>query len=238
MAGESKFTEEVWTTWLEPFRAVQLLIDVGLEDREHSVSWLKARLRSGELRAGGWHLDLSGGPASEPSLVSGRYKVSTWGQIAAIAWKDDFWISGDYQPVGDEVDLSGIRYAPRLYAAPTFPHDLISVRFDPAPIIAFCERAAPAIAVPTQAPTSTTTGSRRGARRKDWWDQLWIEMIRRIMKGTLLPKNQAELQGILEDHVINELGQEVGDSTLKPMAANLFKFLDERSGEIGENSKP
>jgi hypothetical protein len=76
------------------------------------------------------------------------------------------------------------------------------------------------------------SGARRGAKRKDWWDHLWLEMFRRMEAGRLNPATQAELQEILESYTMHELGENYGDSTLKPMARNLFKFLEERRGKI------
>jgi hypothetical protein len=70
----------------------------------------------------------------------------------------------------------------------------------------------------------------RGAKRKDWWDLLWIEMFRRIRAGTLQPKDKAELQRILEDYV-DEIVGNYGDSTLKPTASNLFEYLEEIRGK-------
>lgn len=237
MGNESRFTEDVWNSWLEPIQAVRMLMDAGLDDREHAVNWLKARLRNGDLRAGGWHIELHDEETDKPNFVIGRYKVTTWSRVAAIPWKDDFWISGDYQPDGDDGIAQGIRFVPREVERESFPHDVIQVRLDPAPIVAFCARASAGAQV---APLQSTTPavSRRGAKRKDWWDHLWIEMIRRISAGTLKPKSQAALLTLLEDHVREELQSDVGDSTLKPMAANLFKYLKEISGEIGENSNP
>ncbi|HEV7233337.1 MAG TPA: hypothetical protein VGN36_03755, partial [Sphingorhabdus sp.] len=58
MNDESKFTVEIWQSWLGPFQAVRSLMEAGLENREQAVNWLKGRLRSGELCAGGWFLKL------------------------------------------------------------------------------------------------------------------------------------------------------------------------------------
>jgi len=100
MQGESEFTEETWASWLEPFQAIRLLVQAGLEDRESAVSWLKGRLRNGELTAAGWHPKLVPDDPlmKKTKLVVGRYKRSTWDSVAAIPWKDDFWVSGDYVP--------------------------------------------------------------------------------------------------------------------------------------------
>jgi hypothetical protein len=98
------------------------------------------------------------------------------------------------------------------------------VRFDPDVIHGLVETA-------TEPEPALCKSARRGAKRKDWWDILWIEMIRRIQAGTLNPNSPAELQRILEDYTSGTLNQEYGDSTLKPMASNLFKYLQEIGGK-------
>lgn len=81
-----------------------------------------------------------------------------------------------------------------------------------------------------KATVSPVQGARRGAKRKDWWDHLWIEMIRRIQAGSLKPGSKGELQKILETWC-DENRENYGDSTLKPMASNLFDFLEELRGK-------
>jgi hypothetical protein len=131
---------------------------------------------------------------------------------------DDFWENGLI-----DFELNGTEYT------------CIDVRFEPDAIVALIKQP-----VSTKAPESASPPSQtaelprpknlRGAHRKDWWDHLWIEMIRRIRAGTLKPKNKAELQEILEA-CVDEIGGNYGDSTLKPMASNLFEYLEEIRGK-------
>ena len=239
-SGESGLSEEAWAQWLTPFVAIQRLMAAGLEDREHAVNWLTARLQSGELRGAGiwFDFDEDNKPVSECICV---WEPHIWKNAGSVGWKHDFWISGDYPA------REGVRYAPREvvgYADFNLPvgFELIAVRFQPDIIETFCNHAARAREAVVSAPAATTAAAtqsaRRGAKRKDWWDHLWIEMIRRIRAGTLKPKNQTALLALLEDYVRDELHSDAGDSTLKPMASNLFKYLEEISGEIGENSNP
>lgn len=208
----------------------------GLEDREHAVNWLAARLQSGELRAAGiwWEFGDDGKPTTDCICV---WEPDVWDNAGRIGWKHDFWISGNY-PAHD-----GVRYAPRetdFHLQRGF--ELIAVRFQPDIIESFCTQVAKAreavVSAPSAPIAAATQPTRRGAKRKDWWDHLWIEMFRRIRAGTLRAAKPGDLQVILEDYVRDELGYEAGDSTLKPMASNLFKYLEEISGEIGENSNP
>ncbi|WP_156878227.1 hypothetical protein [Sphingopyxis sp. QXT-31] len=89
-----------------------------------------------------------------------------------------------------------------------------------------------AIEPPSEAaPASMPTAAGKGGRpRKGWWDDLWIEMIRRIEAGNLHPTSAAQLQKKMEDW-LGENQIYPGDSTLKPMANKLFKYLQERQGE-------
>lgn len=234
-ASDSSNVEELRLSWLTPFEAIRILIDAGLRDEEHAVGWLVARLKSGELRAAGIIADIS----DEFAIVgmhSSLLKSRAWDKAHLIHWKNDFWVSGDYADTGDDDGvLSEFDIA--------FGILLTGVRFKPDLILQFRERAA-ALKLSSGNSSSTALTSRsaekparRGAKRKDWWDHLWIEMIRRIRAGTLKPAKVGDLQEILEEYVREELGYDAGDSTLKPMASNLFKYLEEISGEIGENPR-
>jgi hypothetical protein len=82
------------------------------------------------------------------------------------------------------------------------------------------------IRIINQDDTARLGKARGGAPRKDWWDDLWIEMIRRIRAGTLTPQSAADLQRTM----LTWLGdQEIypGDDTLKKTARKLFKYLEE-----------
>jgi hypothetical protein len=65
-----------------------------------------------------------------------------------------------------------------------------------------------------------------GAPRKGWWDDLWIEMIRRIRAEELHPESGAQLQRIMLDWLADQ-GIYPGEETLKKTALKLFKYLQE-----------
>lgn len=227
MGTESRLTEDVWRTWLEPFHAIKLLLDAGLDDRRQAVDWLKARLGEGALKASGWHPDFDDDLNVTEEFIA-SYSIRVRRAVGGIPWDHDFWVSGNFAPPDEDLSLRvSIQHTGCQY-------DLVGTRFDPVPIRAFCERYSQPTAGNAM-PQQTKPLARRGAKRKDWWDHLWIEMIRRIGKGTLKPASQAELERILYDYAVLELNADPGESTLKPMAANLFKFLNEVAGEIGEN---
>lgn len=219
---------QVYDMWMTPFEAVAMLIDAGLEDREHAVNWLGARLKTNELMsvAIGFEISPDGDVGEEY-----RYFVHhrAWKHVDKIHWKDDFWISGTYTEK-DDYDLIGS-------SDPIFPgaFDMMGVKFEPDCVRKFVANAINAKQPPAIPNVAKQPSSRRGPKRKDWWDHLWIEMIRRMQAGKLNPKKQADLERELIEYVESELGETVGDSTLKPMASNLFKFLQEKSRRFGDN---
>lgn len=195
--------------WLRPIAVLEIFKDWGFET---TASTLATRLQAGLIHS----------VAKKAILVRNRdeddyYRIpkSAWIGWACLADRD-FWRTGD---VVFYSSASGGGYGGERSGGEYF-----GVRFDPNDIRELSEEVSPSQAAPDSKP-------RRGARRKDWWDHLWIEMIRRIQAGTLTPKNIAELQETLEEYAGNVLNEDYGDSTLKPMASNLFKYLQELGGK-------
>lgn len=90
-----------------------------------------------------------------------------------------------------------------------------------------------AIVAPAVTALPAPTEKKGGRPRKDWWDDLWIEILRRIGDGRLGPDSAPsgnQLEYVLLD-IAKELGFSPGDSTLKPMALKLFKYLRENGGK-------
>jgi hypothetical protein len=231
---DSRVAEGLWERWLEPFQAVKALMGAGIENRDLAINWLKGRLKGGGLLALGWHHKFNENFEITNSYVAG-YKLKTWDHIDQIGNDHDFWISGEFtsEHLGRDRTYSSVLSLGYREEGFEFPHTLDRVRFDPSPIEAFCERAKQGGDTPVE--LKPVQGGRRGAKRKDWWDHLWLEVIRRLQAGTLQPTSVADLQRTLEDYASHQLNVEPGDSTLKPMASNLFKFLQDNSGKFGGN---
>jgi hypothetical protein len=68
--------------------------------------------------------------------------------------------------------------------------------------------------------------NRRGPPPKEWWDDLWVEMFRRIHFGAFTPKKQAELENAMADW-LEENGHSASERTLRNAAKKLFNALRE-----------
>lgn len=218
MGSESGFTKEVWNSWLEPFHAARMLIEAGLDDREHAVNWLKGRLRGGELRAGGLHLKMLGDDPMATEWVIGTYKSKTWTQVAAIPWKDDFWVSGDYEP-DDPLD-----YMRRTPSRDEFSNYLTSVRFEPILIKAFCERATKPQALLPQ-PTARPVQSTGGRPPKPFWDPLWASVAAQLYNGDLKPKRQADIERAMLDW-LDANDHDAGETVVRTKAKLLWDAIN------------
>ena len=221
MGGESGFSEETWASWLDPFHATRLLLQAGLEDRESAVDWLKGRLRSGELRAAGWHLRLDpDDPLMKASeMVVGRYKSSTWHSIAAIPWKDDFWVSGDYQP---DDPLDAFR---RRSERDEFTHYLTKVRFEPTLIEQFCRAAARPVGGDIK-PKALRARSVGGRPPKPVWDDLWSHIAAALYTGDLKPARQSDIEKAMHEWLASH-AEELGETTIRRAARKLWQAIQQ-----------
>ena len=213
---EQEFNDD----WFTPLDALDVSDERMAEDHE---KWaLLEQLRAGQIVA-----------VARTAQVKPRSgTVQAFVRIAAGAWRRagqseqiQFWRTGHLvvDGVEREDDYGGVLTGDK--------ERYFNVRFDPA---SFSGRPPPpdqeSELVQSTGPATEKPKNLRGAKRKDWWDHLWIEMIRRIRAGELNPKNKTELQDILEEYV-DEIGGNYGDSTLKPTASNLFEYLEEIRGK-------
>ncbi len=219
MVSESRFTEEVWLSWPDPFEVVRSLIAAGLDDREQAVNWLKGRLRAGSLRAGGWHVRvISDDPTDfRTETIVGLHKGRTWDRIAAIPWKDDFWVSGDFQP-DDPLDM-GWRTTERC----EFQHYLTGIRFDPGPINEFCSKAANSV-VDLGRPSIPSKQGSGGRPPKQFWDQLWASIAAQLYNGDLNPKRQADIERAMHDWLVSN-DKKAGETAVRSRAKQLWEAI-------------
>lgn len=207
-------------------------MDAGLEDREHAVNWLKARLRNGDLLAGCKATDIV---CEKPMTVSTdcyRIMVRTWANVSAIPWKDDFWISGDFeaQPWNDGFDLhsieaeeAGLEFERRVARGEVFGFDLQGVRFAPWTIQDFCNRSASALAGQKVAP-SKADSAKGGRPPKAYWERLWAAMLAQIHNGVLEPSRQADIERAMHDWLsIN--GEDGGITAVRARAKLLWEAM-------------
>lgn len=206
-------SEPEFAEWITPPRAISLLTSGTALGWSTALGTIVSYLAHGELLA----------RADKVKIISGNdLRDFRRGQIPQHVWGDNepssgdsFWKNGLLRWTDDDSRYNRIKYS------------AFDVRFDPVVISQIVE----ITAVPGGQETPAKSTGRRGAKRKDWWDHLWIEMIRRIRAKTLNPSSAGDLCAILEEYAQEELGETPGDSTLKTMASNLFKYLGESGGK-------
>jgi hypothetical protein len=213
MPWEPPEEEEFDESWITPLEALGISDP---EDADETDEWaILEQLRAGQIIA----VARTGQPHPDVGAVMPFVRISAgaWRHASGLEERY-FWRTGHLVvPVQDAVGMhSGKK------------ERYFNVRFDPATLSGRPPQRIPDEPQPDE--QQSRPKNLKGAKRKDWWDHLWIEMIRRIRAGTLNPKNKAELQGILED-CVDEIGGNYGDSTLKRTASNLFEYLEESRGK-------
>ena len=215
--GDSKKLEAHYHTCLAPFDAVKRLLSAGLEDREHAINWLAARLHSGEIHAIGedctFVKDEAGNfQIGEEIFVLHSFKV--WKNIHAIHWKHDFWISGSYS----DQDDGG--FEQKVFK----PFQVVSnVRFDPSLIDQFCKRADP-IPIPSVQIPAKVAKQPGGRPPKPIWDELWSRISAQLYNGDLKPERQADLERAMQQALI-DLGSDAGETTIRRKAKMLWEAI-------------
>jgi hypothetical protein len=107
--------------------------------------------------------------------------------------------------------------------------ELIGLRFD----LDGLEQLASTITATDEFATGGKAAARAvGRPRAEWWDDLLIEIFRRLWEENWTPRNQADLVAAMHDWLANNPGddpdkpREAGDTALKARAKKLFDALD------------
>jgi hypothetical protein len=107
--------------------------------------------------------------------------------------------------------------------------ELVGIGFDPETLDRL------ALTLPAyDAPAEAKSGSARAAGRPkaEWWDDLLIEMFRRLWEGKWSPRNQAELVSAMHEWLASNPGddpdkpREASDTALKARAKKMFDVLE------------
>jgi hypothetical protein len=76
---------------------------------------------------------------------------------------------------------------------------------------------------PPEGPPSSATG-KVGRPPAEWWDDLWIEICRRLYVGDLQPKRQADIENAMNDWVAAN-GSSAAPSTVRSRARKLWRSI-------------
>ncbi len=222
---KSAFTAEDYATWITPRAALELLR--GLGDRSDSKVAISNRLQHGLIRAG-------------VSYSSCEGKKTGYAEVAANVWQHallgNAW---DTSSLWTTADIAIFIPTDAIYNVRTL--HLFGVRFDPAGIRALIppDVEPPARSRPRDEPPppnrelaiepapgrlTSESANKGGNPGKLWWDDLWVEMCRRIYAEGLPHNTQAEIERAMMDWAANN-GHEMSEQSARTRARKLFRAL-------------
>lgn len=229
MGWKPPSVEEFNNDWITPKDSLGDV--VGQYRRDAHRRWILDRLKSGVILAVARTRGQLG-KKPEPFVLIDWSFWNQWDETGEF----HFWEMGD-ATFEDSNDSTGYN---------TTQVHFLDIRFDPstmgstarpdAPEFSMEDRPAlpPAIKNELQSlPYPVKEKAKGGANRKDWREDLWIEVVRRIRAGTLTGNTAASGSRLEYDliDIAKEMGFSPGESTLKPMALKLFKYLNESGGK-------
>lgn len=202
--------------WVPPVLLIERLGPL-VRSGQTAVSEILERLTSGALQAAaGSAKFVSDGSPVNPTLT--RIPASFWDTAEGISPAHaDFWRTGT-------LVINRVRTPSGL--APT-TISFFDVRFDPVGIeqIAAIRAASLRAAVSAQPGPVVAPPVRAGGRpRKDYWEDLIIEMARQIYEAEISPKLQADLERAMLDWIVMN-GHKGDESSVRPRAKKLFDAL-------------
>lgn len=221
---EPQITPEVFATWLTPQAALQRLPDL---PRGHAAMAILERLKSGLIRAATQSI-----ARNDEAAHSGPYRLSreVWDGAGDYFSNNSLWRN-------DDITFTKYELAQHQNITMT----CYSVRFDPAGFDAWMPQNRGQVPVSEPLPVSvsktessdvapaapTAPVNRGGRPKKEWWDDLWVEMCRQIYEGDLQPKKQVDIEKAMADWAIQQ-GHEASDNLFRPKARLLFAALTKK----------
>lgn len=67
--------------------------------------------------------------------------------------------------------------------------------------------------------------AQKGRPPADWWDDLWVEMARRLYVGDLKPSRQADIEKAMLDWLATNGQERVSESTIRPRVRKLWQAI-------------
>jgi hypothetical protein len=223
--GETSITVEELAIWLTPREALSLASQVFANDAQKAI-W--GRLNGGVIRAAASNSSRATPPNAEPALTSTPTIIPAryWGHYSSST-SPDFWQTGDAR------FFFGTR-RPRVEFSTVIR--CFGIRLDPASIRALLPAmvAKPQNPLPASSPlpnaaTNVARPVNKGGRpRKEWWDDLWVEICRQIYTGDLQFVEQVSKQADIEKAMLewaSEHGHDVSEASIRKAANKLFRAL-------------
>lgn len=221
--SDNRLTQSEYDSW-EPLPAALKRVQEHL--RNNAKEEIRARLYAGRLRSAAresrWEHENNTREDRTFEILSG----SLWTKSQMLGDHESVWSTGS-----------------RTFIIPDRYHgdlgtECVGLRVDPNGILQILRDAGvslPAATPSTSAPIAVQAKDKGGRPRAEWWDDLWVEVVRQARTGEIAAgtfKSAARLQIHLDEiYERQHPGFSPGDSTLKPMSLKSFKMLQENGGK-------
>jgi hypothetical protein len=203
IAAEQIVADFLRERWVTPKRAVEYAaMCVGSKGAQNAV-W--QRLQAGMIEAGARYRSYFGSNTPPDEQWEPDIPPSSW--TSFVADGSDLWEAGDAKFYWGQ---STVLFVGVLLSAT----DLKSSLPDP---IEATEETKPA-------PAATPARERGGRPRKDFWDELWVDICVQIYEAKLIPKRQADIEKAMLDWATKH-GHDLSEATVRPRAKMLFSRL-------------
>ena len=205
IAAEQIVADFLRERWVTPKRAVEYAaMCVGAEGAQNAV-W--QRLQAGLIETTARYRSFFGNNTPiEEEWEGVEIARGDWANFVADG--SDLWGAGDAKLYWGQMTML---YIGVLLSAADLKSSL------PAPTEAATEELKPA-------PAATPVHARGGRPRKDFWDELWVEICVQIYEARLIPKRQADIEKAMLDWAIKH-GHDLSEATVRPRAKMLFNRL-------------
>lgn len=199
-----QLSAEELASWVTPAKALET-VTTALGNEGMAANVIITRLRDGLMAAGASTVVIAD-DGEEERLSNVTTNKEHWDNLADNTAGHEFWTTAQLE-LWTERDSVRITY-----------HGL---RIDPEGLIEWTgnSRSSPAAAAP--AFSVTPVPAVRGRLRKDFWDDLWVEICRRIYQDGFTPKTQAEIERAMLDWA-SANGHEIGETAVRAAARKLM----------------
>lgn len=214
------FLPDTLAGWLRPSEALTKLPSNWGEDAKRRA--ILNRLSSGHIVCGAKSVSVK-------SSTRGVVQSDTHRKVDASLWANwncndrDLWTIGDLhfdnEPPPQLVYVAGYgsEVSDELLQITYF-----GVRFE---LESFYSQ----LDIPEPQAASIVQQARSGRKPASWWDDLWIEIMRQIYIGELMPDAQSNIERAMHTW-LSEQGHDAGETTIRDRARKLYRALQQEGG--------
>lgn len=214
MAERATIALEQFKTWLTPHEALEIATEAFADEgtaKNAILEWLRGGQIHAAANSSAWEFPLR---SRQTDLV--LLDPDHWTHIASQSSLSDFWVTA-------QIRFYHGYYAPLKISDVTIR--FYGIRLDPAGVRAMVANAPAKPLKPSTPPASAEPSAlnKGGRPKKDFWDDLWIEVCAHIHEQGI-PEHQADIENAMLNWAA-ENGHDLSVSSVRPKARKLLHRL-------------